>query len=474
MSAEREKQPARIGRYEVLGRLGRGGMAELFLARAVGPGGVAKRLCVKRMLAEALNEPRAVERFSAEARTVLELQHANIVPVFDFGRDGQSLFLAMEWIDGCDLATLLAHLAGSGGRVPAAVAAHVTLEVARALAYAHGRRDRSGLPAGILHRDVTPSNILLSRQGEVRLTDFGIAQAVGTDATPAGTPAYMAPEAARGEAVDGRSDLYSLGLVLGEMLTGGRLRITNRLADASRPVDLPALTAAPAPLVEVAHRLLAPDRADRFASAGEVVTALAAPTALELLRGAGPPAETLARLVVGAAAAPDLNAGDPPVTSAPLTVPGPVAPRRPRLALLLGSAALLVAAGAALALRRSPPAAIRRSEWRPPGAIATTPPVPDSPARPPTTEPAAAPEAKAVHRRAERSWPPSHLKILTPASWVTVYLDGRRIGDNEDVLEIAPGRHALRVENPPLGFAQSETIEVRPGETLERAYSTRR
>src|SRR5690242_15700507 len=130
MSAAPAPLPARIGRYEVTARIGRGGMAEVFLARAVGPGGIAKRLCIKRMLPDLLLTPRALERFRAEARTVLALQHANIVPVFDFGRDGQDLYLAMEWIDGCDVAVLVTATRARGGLVPPLVAAHVTLEVA--------------------------------------------------------------------------------------------------------------------------------------------------------------------------------------------------------------------------------------------------------------------------------------------------------------------------------------------------------
>src|SRR5436190_21015375 len=117
----------------------------------------------------------------------------------------------MEWIDGCDLAALLAHVHAGGGRVPAPVAAHVATEVARALGYAHGRSDAAGRPAGILHCDVTPRNVLLSRQGEVRLADFGLVRALGAAGAPAGTPAYMAPEAALGQTVDARSDLFSLG-----------------------------------------------------------------------------------------------------------------------------------------------------------------------------------------------------------------------------------------------------------------------
>src|SRR6185369_13030602 len=119
--------------------------------------------------------------------------------------------------------------------------------------YAHApHADRPGL----LHSDVTPRNILLSRQGEVRLTDFGIARAMGAGGARAGTPAYMAPEAARGEPVDERSDLYSLGLVMGELLTGRRLRAESDLASAGAPVTLPELSGVPAPFVEVARRLL--------------------------------------------------------------------------------------------------------------------------------------------------------------------------------------------------------------------------
>src|SRR5205814_3848968 len=172
--------------------------------------------------------------------------------------------------------------------------------------------------------------VLLSRQGEVRLTDFGSARALGGGAARAGTPAYMAPEAARGEAIDAGADLYSLGLVFAEMLLGRRLRPTNDLARAGAPVEVPAFDGVPAPFAEVARRLLAAEPAGRFSSAAEVVSALSAPLAAELIQGGRPPAQLLAALV--AEAAPASARAEPapqPMTEAPATVdlPAPVPPR---------------------------------------------------------------------------------------------------------------------------------------------------
>jgi tRNA A-37 threonylcarbamoyl transferase component Bud32 len=470
--------PARVGRYEVMARIGRGGMAEVFLARAVGPGGIAKRLCIKRMLPDLLLSPRALDRFSEEARTVLALQHANIVPVFDFGRDGQNLFLAMEWIDGCDLAALVAATRARGELLPPQVAAHVTAEVARALAYAHApHADRPP----VLHSDVTPRNILLSRQGEVRLTDFGIARALGGAAARAGTPAYMAPEAARGEAVDQRSDLYSLGLVFAEMLTGRRLRESNDAGAAAAPVAVPGMGGVPTPFVEIARRLLAPDPADRFGSAGDVVNALAAPLAAELVRGGEAPARTLAALVAQAAPGVAIAAAEAPETMAPPTVdfvseaPAPAAavagaPRAltPRRLVAL---AAIVAAGAiggagmlAAARRNRPPpvAASPRPIAVPPAPVPLIAPAPAVPVAPaPAVVPPPARQARA------------HLKIAAPGSWVAVYLDDRKLGDGPGLFDIEAGKHRLRVENAPLGFSRRETINAAPGATVELTFHTR-
>jgi tRNA A-37 threonylcarbamoyl transferase component Bud32 len=446
--------PARIGRYEVIDRIGRGGMAEVFLARAVGPGGIAKRLCIKRMLPDLLLTPRALERFTEEARMVLALQHANIVPVFDFGRDGQDLFLAMEWIDGCDLGALLA--AAPGSPLPAPVAGHVAIEVARALAYAHAPATGR---AGLLHADVTPRNVLLSRQGEVRLTDFGIARAVGGGMARAGTPAYMAPEAARGEPVDARADLYCLGLVFAELLSGRRLRTDNDLAAACLPVRPPALEGVPAPFAEVARRLLAAEPAARFASATEVVNALAAPLAAELVRGGEAPAPLLAALVARAAPAGARTESPGPLTEASTTVDLPVAPApaRRRRGGLLAASALLVAVAAVLGVRVAsrPRPAVQRAP-APAAAPAAPKPRPVSPAPTPPERP-----------------PTARLRILTPGSWVDVFLDGARLGEGPGQFTIPAGKHQLRVQNVAVGFSRTEVITAAPGATVDLVFQTR-
>ncbi len=208
--------PERVGKYILFESLGRGSMGEVHRARAFGPGGVVKDLCIKRIQAERLSRPGTLDRFVSEARLSMRLAHANIVPVFDFGRAGDEYFLAMEWVDGTDLGQILDEAQESGMQLAPDVVAHVVAEVARALDYAHHNEHQP-----IIHRDVKPGNILISRAGDVRLTDFGVAIAVDDEeALVGGTPEYMAPEQWRRGAVDARADLYSLGRILVRAFTG--------------------------------------------------------------------------------------------------------------------------------------------------------------------------------------------------------------------------------------------------------------
>ncbi|MFO0714161.1 MAG: protein kinase [Sandaracinus sp.] len=214
-------RPTRVGRYLVRGTLAKGGMGEVLRARAIGAAGATKEVCVKRIRASRLGDRSAVERFVHEARLSLALTHANIVATFDFGRAEQDYYLAMEWIDGADLGRILQHAADAPLSVGAM--AHVGAEVARALRHAHGddgtTRD-DGSPA-IVHCDVKPSNILVSRSGDVKLADFGVAVARLEDHR-GGTPRYTAPEVQSGGAVTAAADLYSLGGVLGDLASRAR------------------------------------------------------------------------------------------------------------------------------------------------------------------------------------------------------------------------------------------------------------
>ncbi|MBL8620976.1 MAG: serine/threonine protein kinase [Myxococcales bacterium] len=268
--------PREMGRYQLVRPLARGGMAEVFLARRRA-GGLEKLLVVKRIRPERANDARFLELFLREARLSMGLTHQNIVPVFDFGRTGDQVFLAMERVEGKDLGSTLARAGDQ--RLPPMVAAFVAGECCRALAYAHDRRGPGGEPLGIVHRDVTPRNVLVSWSGEVKLTDFGIASLAGDDHRALlGTPAYLAPEQARGEPVDGRADVYAVGLVLRELLTGTRARAGDDRETLLAAARAGALVPWPADvdpaLAAIVDRATALDRAQRYPDARAMLAEL--------------------------------------------------------------------------------------------------------------------------------------------------------------------------------------------------------
>lgn len=236
-TSSRPSQNLRLGRYLLQERLAHGGMGEVYRAAAYGAAGVVKTVCVKRIRAEKAEKNWRVESFIEEARLSMQLNHANIVSVFDFGVADGGYYLAMEWIDGVDLMAFVRR----GVRVPTSLVAYVGAETCRALDRAHtGTID--GVH-GIVHRDVKPSNILLSRSGEVKLADFGIATLVGGQRSIAGTPGYMSPEQREGGVVDARTDIYGLGVSLLEFAIGRRAKDVAAALEQVEDEDLRALLA---------------------------------------------------------------------------------------------------------------------------------------------------------------------------------------------------------------------------------------
>lgn len=214
-----------VGRYVIKRKLAEGGMAEIFLASAVGPEGFSKDVVIKVVRSFLATDPQFIQMFIAEARLVSRLNHANVVQIFDFGKDGESFYLAMEYVRGASLWDLRKRCRDQGVPFPPTLAAEIGAQVARGLQYAHALSE-NGQRIGVVHRDVTPHNVLLSFDGAVKLTDFGIAKATTTQTAPGmlkGKFAYMAPEQSRGDKVDARTDIFALGVVLWELLTGGRL-----------------------------------------------------------------------------------------------------------------------------------------------------------------------------------------------------------------------------------------------------------
>ncbi len=273
--------PRRFGPYVLLKPLARGGMGALYLALS-GPRDSAK-LCVIKTILPHLADKEYLQRFRDEAKVVVRLSHGNLVPVFDSGQVSGEIYLAMDFVDGRDLRATWNRCAKKGVAFPIDVAAHIIKELARGLYYAHNFGDIK-----LVHRDVSPPNVLLSYSGEVRLTDFGLASSTLKIEKTApgiiyGKVSYMSPEQARGEPMDGRTDLYAAGIILWELLTGRQLFPSGRAPGAPkdqqtseellRRVRNPELVApsrragrVPAELDRIALKALAPDLKERYAN----------------------------------------------------------------------------------------------------------------------------------------------------------------------------------------------------------------
>src|SRR5690606_1509480 len=223
------RQGSRLGNHELVLRIGRGGMATVWVARRRSPDAKDDRLvAIKAMLLELADDPEFVKMFVDEVQLVRSIRHPNVVEVYDVGDERGVMWMSMEWVEGESLHTVIAE-AGRRGAIPPEMAVRIIADVAAGLHAAHEVRDPDGSLRGVVHRDVSPHNILIGTNGVVKLVDFGVAKAVGraSEATRAGQLkgkfGYMSPEQARGRPVDRRSDIFSLGIVLFEVTTGRRL-----------------------------------------------------------------------------------------------------------------------------------------------------------------------------------------------------------------------------------------------------------
>jgi|HubBroStandDraft_1064217.scaffolds.fasta_scaffold05743_2 eukaryotic-like serine/threonine-protein kinase len=274
-----------IAQFELVRRLGAGGMAEVFLAKKTGAEGTYKLLVLKRILPTHGSSRRYRAMFIEEARLATRLNHPNVVQVYEFQDFGdQGLLLAMEYVEGCDLGHLMSTAKAKGLTLPPWVGAWAIAEAAKGLHYAHEKKDEAGEPLEIVHRDVSPQNILLSFEGTVKIADFGIASArllAEEQGVLKGKFGYMSPEQARGEPVDRRSDLYALGVVFWEMLTGRPIHGGlggEALLDIVRSgiVEPPSQHAHDIPdeLEAIILKALAPAREERFSTGREMAAAI--------------------------------------------------------------------------------------------------------------------------------------------------------------------------------------------------------
>lgn len=273
-------------RYRILKRLDAGAMAEVFLGRSVSLEGFEKSVAIKRVLPSLSANRKFVNMFKDEARLSLYLNHANIVSVFEVGRVDDVHFIVMEYIEGTNLRRLYEQQTQRRRPMPVPLAIYIAIEVCKGLEYAHSRSDSEGVSLNIVHRDVSPPNILLSHEGEVKLTDFGLAKAKSqvelTDpGVVKGKFSYLSPEAAWGSEVDHRADIYATGIVLWELLAGQRLFLGEtdiQTLELVREGKIPSLSElrpeVDAELDAIVARALAKDLGDRYQQAREMGTAL--------------------------------------------------------------------------------------------------------------------------------------------------------------------------------------------------------
>jgi serine/threonine protein kinase len=293
-------KPQTFGKYFLIDKIATGGMAEIFKAKTYSHGGFENLLVIKRILSHLGENKDFIEMFIDEAKISVALQHPNIIRVYDFGKILDNYFIAMECVDGKDARELLKQLARQRRLMPQRFAIFVAIEVCKGLEYAHTKADLHNKSYEIVHRDISPSNVIISYEGTIKVADFGIAKAESNmyetrDGVLKGKYEYMSPEQAAGGALDRRSDIFSLGILVHEMLTGHRLFKTNNdmatlkliqsvgVNPPSRrnPKVSPQLDA-------IVMKALSKKPADRYQSAGELSNALRALLGAELIESCQP------------------------------------------------------------------------------------------------------------------------------------------------------------------------------------------
>jgi serine/threonine protein kinase len=454
----------RYGRYQLIECIGKGGMAEVFRAVTEGAGGFRRVFVIKRIRPEKSDSPEFIRMFCDEARICALLSHPSIVQVYDFGQIGGSYFLAMEYLRGKDLSTVMRALRAGHAAMPPAVAAYVAREIALGLHHAHTAVAVRGQRVQIVHRDVTPSNIMLLRAGGVKILDFGIAKAAANvkpqldtgGGRVKGKLAYLSPEQVRAAPeIDGRSDVFSLGVVLWEMLTGQRLFTAENEFQTMRnvlmrPVPPPSSLRAgvPAGLDAIVARALERERGRRYQTAQALAEDLerflhdvpcalqAIPRLLQDLFGNEPSSELAdllpasrsdlgptvsAEAIGGDSVAIEVDVEVVPEGATPAAAPAarrdPARARR-RLVIVLAGATLLACLGWAarsrLMLHRAGPAGAAAARAR--EAVAAAPPVAATPRSAGAAEvPAPAPADPGPEPRSGESAARTHHHHARPA-----------------------------------------------------------
>ena len=511
----------RFGQYVLVRPIAVGGMAEVWQARLDGPQGFEKKFAIKRMTSTLAEQPKFVQMFLDEARLMASLTHPNICQVFELGQRDDSFYVCMEFIGGQTLHNVMRTVVKKRERLPVELAVKIARDAADALAYAHGKHDETGQPLNIIHRDVSPQNLMVTYEGVVKLLDFGIAKAATrTVATETGQLkgklSYMPPEQARGEDLDPRADQFALGVTLFELVTHTRLYRAMNEMDLFRAVAMgtdPFPTAkARDPRVDdelssIIERMMQRDRDLRFPSMAEVRDALTewlhghsksipGSEALALfMRATFPPEEREKDLAPPPMATP-VGADTPmgamgPSVDVAMDEPAPAKSKRPLLlaglaalvALLIGVA--LFAGGGVSPAPKEPPVPLVNAGAGPGAKV--VPPTVDPPPPPPEAEdtadagegldltgdddelavlpelPSTPGDVKPVKRPPPAK--PGRLSLQT-TPWTIVYLGKKSLGETPLAnVPLPPGRHRLRLVNDEKKLSTTVEVEIKSGQT---------
>jgi eukaryotic-like serine/threonine-protein kinase len=481
-------------KYSIVRPLASGGMGELFLAEQAGPAGFSKSVVIKKILKHLANDTRFIQQFQAEAKFSALLSHPNVVQIFELGEENGSYFIVMEYVPGVSLRRALDVARASSRPMTPTLVARIGIDVLRGLHHAHTLRV-NGKPFPLIHRDVSPENILLGESGTVKLVDFGMAKALGAASGTApgtlfGKVSYVTPEQIRDGAVEPRSDLYSVGVVLYEMLSGQPPFQSDTQAHllqqilTRKPTRLNELLAdVPAELSAIVERALAKDPVERFASAEQMATALET----FLQRTGYPSAQALMDFVRETAEAnPEDSKGwdtsstrglrEPSSNSEPSIRPVRTgAPLRTWAAAVLVGVLLAVGGWWALTRRPSstnvaaPPAPVARSSEPVP---VPPPPEPTPPHRELSPEPVRAPTRRVTpkpQRTARAAAAPVSFGrvIVYSKPWAEVFFSGEPLGITPitDGVRLPEGDQELLLKNPQLGLTKTVRVRVSAGET---------
>ncbi len=452
--------------YEIGDRIGEGGVAEVFVATNPGAG-VRRTVVVKRVKYELRDNAELKRAFAREASIAQRLHHGNVVAALDAGDDDGLPYLVLEHVDGVPLHELVYDGRGSCHALPAVIAVYVAEQIALALAYVHGLIADDGRPLGLVHRDVTPKNVLCSREGLVKLTDFGIAHTgtLGNDTLPGfikGTPQYLAPEQAAGRPVDARADIFALGLVLRRMLVG------------DGPLD-----GVDAELHALVQHATEPAVRDRIASADAFVERLQAWRAKGHRSGGARELGELVRLRLGRpvreARSLDLGAVGAAGTRQ-LATPTRKAMRWSWIAtggLVVAAVAIAVAWSGPIA-SQAPPETVARIFTTPSLELPAQPPpvgigLPAAPRPPPTPTTAPADRGVAIDESTMTSGktPPRRqargkLRINV-LPYAEVRIDGRAVGRTPQTQWLPAGTHTIQLDNPDVPLHRTKTIRIVAG-----------